>query len=128
MPRPRKPTKILQMNGAAKRNPGRMQDRENEPQPEAGIGEAPGHLNAKECAVWDELVSVIPAGVMGNTDRIALEHLARLIVESRGDRENWSSAREKDLLTYLTRFGLTPADRSKVSVPKVRDKSPWQDL
>lgn len=128
MPRNRTPTNVLELRGAGKKNPKRMRAREGEPDPEGGIGPAPAHLSDQQAAIWDELVDVIPAGVLGNSDRIALERLTALVDMVRHDPVNWSSAREKDLATYLSRFGMTPSDRSKISIPKEKPSSPWDDL
>jgi phage terminase small subunit len=128
MARPRTPTKVLQLRGADKKNPKRFKDRQNEPEPAAGIGEASQHLSEAEQKIWDELVGLVPAGVLGNSDRIALERVSVLLYQARYEREEWTSSKEKDLIQYLSRFGMTPSDRSKISVPKPKGADPWEDL
>ena len=128
MARNKTPTNVLELRGAGKKHPERMRDREGEPQPEGGIGPAPEHLSEGVGQIWDELVDVIPAGVLGNTDRIALERLSHLLFEARTYPDLWSSAKEKDLISYLSRFGMTPSDRAKNSIPKGSQANPWEDL
>lgn len=128
MARPRTPTKILQLRGAGKKHPERMRARENEMEPEAGIGPAPYHFTTAEREAWDEIVRMVPAGVLGNTDRIAVERAAKLLVRSRVADGTWTASDERSLITYLSKFGLTPADRSRVSTPKKGKKDAWDDL
>lgn len=129
MARNRTPTNVLELRGSGKNHPERLRERDGEPEPEAGIGPAPAHVSEEEAAIWDELVESIPAGVLGNTDRIALERLTRLVYEARTlPPQLWSSAREKDLISYLSRFGMTPSDRAKISIPKKGKENPWDDL
>jgi len=40
------------------------------------------------------------------------------------EREEWTSSKEKDLIQYLGRFGMTPSDRSKISIPEPRGSFP----
>ena len=128
MARPRTPTNILKLRGAGKKNPARMRERENEPKPDGGIGSAPEHLSDAQQQIWDELVDIIPPGVLGNTDRIWLERTSQLLDASRNRPDDWTSSKEKDLIQYLSRLGMSPADRSKVSVPKAPKRSPWEDF
>jgi len=128
MARPRKPTTVLETSGAAKQNPDRMKERENEPQPAGAVGKPPDNLNDTERAIWSEVASTIPAGVLGDTDRIALERLCRLVYQARYEPDDFTSAREKDLISYLGRFGMTPSDRAKIAIPSQSDTSQWDDL
>lgn len=111
--RPRKPTKVLELNGAFKRNASRKRE---EFTPEEDIGPPPPHM-VVEAEIWDEVVAMVPEGVLGSTDRIALEVICKLVFRMRYDWENMSAAQITRLETLLGRFGLTPSDRSKI-VPR----------
>ena len=126
MARPRKPTNVLQMKGAFKKNPGRK--RASEPVPTGGIGPAPEALSKRQRTIWDEIVAICPPGVLGNTDRIALEALVRLLEEFRHNYVEFPGSRMSQLVSLMGRFGLTPSDRSKIIVPKGKGKNPFEDL
>jgi hypothetical protein len=126
MARPRKPTNVLELKGAFKKDPQRK--RPSEPVPTGGIGPAPSALPAKLRVIWDEVVAICPPGVLGNSDRIALEALVRLLNEFRTDYAEFSGARMSQLVSLMGRFGLTPSDRSKIVVPKGKEKNPFANL
>tara|TARA_B100002003_G_scaffold193510_1_gene183019 strand:- start:2876 stop:3250 length:375 start_codon:yes stop_codon:yes gene_type:complete len=110
MPTPRKPAKIQEIS-AWKKNP---QRRREEFEPVGDIGPAPESLTV-EFEIWDELVAMFPPGILGSSDRVALEVLCRLVFKMRYDFENMSAAQIARLENLLGRFGLTPSDRSKVA-------------
>lgn len=124
MSRPRTPTALHVIRGTKRKHPERMRERENEPVPSGPIGEPPEWLTDEQVKCWHELVSICPPGVLGNSDRLALELTVRLMVESRGDN-GLSGTSIGHLISLLARFGLTPSDRSKVSVTKGDDKNPF---
>lgn len=66
MARPRKPSNILELNGAFKRNPARGKARENEPVPNGEIGDPPNHLPANVAECWREIVGFAHPGVLCN--------------------------------------------------------------
>lgn len=123
MGRPRTPTNILLLRGVDKVHPDRMKDREDEPQPSSGIGEPPKHLKAGERRAWNEIVHNSPPGVLFNSDRVALELAACLLVEFRTDRKEMKASDRSLLASLLARFGFTPADRSKVRAVGVTKKN-----
>jgi len=120
--RPRKPTKLLLLNGADKRNPGRLEARANEPEPEEGLGDPPEYFDAEQKARWAELVAIVPAGVLTRMDRPAAEQLCRLWARMR--RNEISVAQERLLASLWGKFGLTPSERSKVGAPGARKGKP----
>lgn len=124
MARPRTPTALHEIRGTGKKHPERMAERRDEPVPTAGIGPAKG-LDPQQAEAWDEIVSLCPPGVLGNSDRIALEMTVRLLVQFRNDPDEFPASRMGHLISLLSRFGLTPADRSKISVPKGNGKNPF---
>ena len=128
MSKPRKPTRILELTGARKQNPGRFKQRDSEPPPAGPVGEPPEHLTDAEADAWREVTDILPDGVAGLSDRIALERLARLVTMARTRPDEWTSAREKDLLSLTARFGMTPVDRAKIHIPRQVGANPWDDL
>lgn len=119
------PTAIKEARGSYKNHPERRN--ENEMQPLGGIGPAPDHAGAY-AETWDEIVKAMPPGVLGNTDRIAIEMLCKLVVKMRFDFEHMNAAEMTRLETLLARFGMTPADRTKITVPKGEKKNPFEGM
>lgn len=118
MPRARKPTNVLALSGAFKHNPKRGEARKDEPKPTEGIGEPPEHLDQAAAECWREIVGLAHAGTLSSSDRLILEHGSNLLAQLRAS--NWL-AHPTVLLrfeAFLTKLGLTPADRSRVSVKK----------
>lgn len=120
MPRPRKPTALLEMAGAFKKDPKRRRARDNEPTPDGPIGEPPPDLQPDVAAAWGEIVRTCPAGVLTKADRIAVRSAARLLAaENAGTIAVGERAQFHRLLESL---GMTPRGRSYVHVaPPVRE-------
>lgn len=125
MGRPRKPTNILKLNGAFKHDPARGKARENEPVPTGGIGSCPDHIS-ELTPIWDEVVDIVPPGVLSNCDRIIMEMICRSIHQLRTD--TISDGRFSRLAAMLGKIGLTPSDRSKIIVPKQYSTNPFDQL
>jgi hypothetical protein len=127
MARPRKPSNILELNGAFKRNPSRGKARENEPKPEGEIGDPPDHLPADVAGCWREIVGISHPGVLCKADRLIVEHAARILALQR--ERNWT---DRALLTrfeaVLGKLGMSPADRSKVAVIKPGGENPYAEF
>lgn len=122
MARPSKPTAVLELVGAFKKNPQRK--RVNEPRPTAGIGKfTDGPTTVPE--IWDEIVAQTVPGVMTISDRVALEIVCRLLAEIRINPNDISVGKATALCNLLGRFGLTPADRAKVTVPEKEKGDEW---
>lgn len=116
MARPRKPSAILELTGAFKKNPQRKRARASEPVPTGGVGLPPAHFDANLSAIWYEVISMIPAGVPTASDRIIVELTCSLIL---GLRHHTSERGDKALLkSCLASMGMSPAERSKISIPK----------
>ena len=117
MARPRTPTNVLQLRGAFKKDPQRARARQNEPEPKAGIGSAPDWMAADAKAAWDYLVSIALPGVLGDSDRAYLEVAAELLaLKRRVGLENIKAAKLGLLDRMLSKLGLNPADRSRVTI------------
>lgn len=126
--RPRTPTNILKLNGSAKRHPERMKERENEPVNTQPIGEPPEFLTDVEKSAFNEIVNISITGVLGQADRISVERAAVLLCKCRGLSDAPASYSEQaQLYKYLGQFGMLPADRSKISIPKKKKVNSFDD-
>ena len=124
--RPRKPTNVLQLSGAFRKDPQRLAARANEPQPDGPIGEAPAYMNEDEARVWGEIIAECPTGVLTNADRgiLAVTVSMRLHAEQ-GEPfvvdgvptsvRIFDTKKIALLMRCYTELGMTPASRSKVS-------------
>jgi hypothetical protein len=123
MPAQRKPTTLHEISGAFRKNPDRGRARKNEPVPKAGIGPAPRHMSEQERACWDEIVGIVPNGVLYDSDRLAVEITAKLLAKYR--RDEHSTPELTALRASLSALGLTPADRSKITVADRDARNPF---
>ena len=133
MARPRKPTNVLQLSGSVKKDPARFKERENEPENVNPIGEPIESMNQHEKDAWREVVKLSIPGVLGEADRLAVEMASRLLVKCRGlyefegERVPATIQEQTLFLRYLSQFGMTPADRSKINIPKAKPKNKFDD-
>jgi len=127
MPANRIPLNILLLRGADKKNPARLKERENEPVPKAALGDPPGHLAEDESKCWRELTSKAPYGVIGDCDAWEVEIASCLMAQYRRSRLDMPAARLNLLHSIMGRFGFTPADRSRISVPPLKEKNKFDD-
>lgn len=125
MARPRKPTNVLELNGAFRKNPARGREREGEAEPKAGIGPAPSWFGKKQVEAWDDLVRIAPIGVLGDSDRVYLELTAELLaLKRRLGVLAMDRAKLNKLEAMLGKLGLNPSDRSRVKVTGHRSPAP----
>ena len=121
MGRPRTPTAKLELTGAFKQNPSRGRARANEPKVNTPLGQPPAEFNDAEKATWFELKRIAPAKVLTGADRwlveVCCKIMTRLRREGIGGRYGVTVGEVAQLMQGLSRMGLTPADRSKISVP-----------
>lgn len=116
MPNHRKPTQILDLTGRLAHDRKRYEDRANEPRDNAPLGDPPEWLPATEREIWEQVAAQLVAGVALASDRSAFESMVRLIAKERRDGE-LSGPEGSRLSRLFAGFGMTPADRSRVSVP-----------
>lgn len=153
MARPRTPTALKLVKGTARK------DRTNkaEPKPRRVIPSPPEHLSDRARTAWGAMSVILDRmGVLTEADAVALEDLcetyaelveARQALRDRG-QATYEGGGEKSgtiyrsypevaqvadasrrLMALLTKFGMTPADRSRVSAAGEDDTSdPWADL
>ena len=123
---PRKPTKLKQIQGTDKQHPERLNA--DEPSPVRGIGPPHKILSEYESEIWDEIVGISYAGVLGEADRIALEMMCRLVAEMRLNFEEMTAAKITQLSQLIGRFGMTPSDRTKIIIPKKEGSNPFEGM
>jgi phage terminase small subunit len=122
MARPHKPTELLELSGAFRKNPAR---RRVNPKTENPLGDAPEYLRADERVAWAEIVFHLPEGVAVGSDRIALELFCQLVAKMR--RRVATAAETGQLIKMFACFGFSPSDRSRISVaPKTEEADPYE--
>ena len=129
----KKPAALRELHGTANRN--KHRDNQNAPTPSRGIGPAPSHFTELQRDTWDYLVSVMFAGVLGNSDRPQMELLTILFWRFRhGSYEDDAvipalAVGEMTLMNQIMgKYGMTPSDRQKIVVPKTEKKNPFEAL
>lgn len=115
--RPPKPTALKIIEG----NPGHRPLPENEPTPAVAGLEAPAWVKAAGRRVWDELAPEVHAnGCLTKMDTEAFALLCSLeAVVRRSPAKHLKEAAQVDRL--MARFGMTPSDRTRISVKKQND-------
>jgi phage terminase small subunit len=114
MARPRKPTNVLEFNGAFKKNPQRAAARANEPKDSPPINDgSPDWMNDDEKKAWRWVIAHAHPGVLTAADSGIVEltaQLRALVVAHIADSKDRAQLR-----TCYNDLGMTPASRSKVS-------------
>lgn len=123
----KKSSKIIHLEGNDKNHPERVNH--NEPKPVEKIGNAPRHLTDEQKAIWNEIISQVPPGVITKMDRMTLEMVSVLMLKFRKAAEpltvdmlageqalpKMQGNELSMLMKGLQTLGMTPADRSRVS-------------
>lgn len=121
MARPRKPSNVLELNGAFKKDP---QRRRASVKPPAGpVGDAPAHFDEHQLQCWNEVVEQAPPGVLKASDRSSVELLATLLAEFRQAPYAFNAAKHGNTLKLLQQFAMTPSSRENFSL-KSEDEAP----
>lgn len=143
---PPTPTNLKVIRG----NPGKRALNHDEPQPAKFDGDPPDYLDDKGKAEWSRLVPilsemrVLTAADFGTLANLCLAHQVKLRAQEEiGGSLTVTSAKGgtkadpavKIMLEaaqmenqLAQQFGMTPAARSRVKVPKAPAKSDWDDL
>jgi|SRR5579859_87678 len=116
MARPRKPTEVLKLTGAFRKDPQRRAARSSEPSGGSPVGEPPEYFGDDLIDLWRELVGISPAGVLTQADRWTVEVACRMMRMLRSGI--FGAAEVNTLIRCLSQMGMTPADRSKIVIPK----------
>lgn len=117
MGRPRTATKILELQGAFKKNPQRARPAEPEvtaPFPK----EVPDGFTDYQIRAWDEIVSCVPDGVLTGADLPSVKLVVMLYAEFLEKGVEMPTQRMNRLSLDMGKLGLNPADRAKLSVEK----------
>ncbi|KAA3639438.1 MAG: hypothetical protein DWP95_10355 [Proteobacteria bacterium] len=122
----KKPTAILELNNAFKKNPDRA--RPNEPKTEL-LGKPPTYFKAKQKKIWNEIKSNCAEGVLQQSDALAVEALVHLLEEFRDCPRVFQASKMTQMQGILKQLGMTPCARASVVVPKKEDKkSKFKDM
>lgn len=126
MGRPRKPTALRILTG----NAGKRPLPKNEPKPELGASPPPWLTTPAAVAEWDRLAPrLFKLGLLTEVDGEALALLCAHLADA-GEQVKMGRPVDPRLTAeirqFLGRFGLTPADRSKVtSTNPIKDEDPF---
>lgn len=134
MSRARKPTALLELTGALRKDPQRYRDRANEPRPDTSIGEPPADfirtdssLAARHLRIWHEFIAEAPPGVLTGCDRKILANACR--IQAAIEYGKATPAMFNQLRVYLNDMGMTPAGRSRVSGARQKpEEDEWEEL
>jgi hypothetical protein len=121
MARTRKPTNLHVLHGTLRKD--RHADRAGEPHGAPLPAEAPRHIVDPDLrAIWAELAGTLPDGVATAGDSVAFECLMRLVGKMRLRPAGLPAPELSQLRHLLAAFGMTPADRSRVSASPEKGK------
>jgi hypothetical protein len=115
--RPRKPTAVLELNGAYKKDPQRR--RTSEPIPTTEPGAAPEYLGEDGALIWDELVS--EGFWLTGADTFLLEVATKYMTLFR--QGVCEPKLVSQLISVLNKLGFGPAERSKIKAPGAKEES-----
>lgn len=124
MPAHRKPTNVLELNGAWRHDP---QRRRVEPQPHGPIGKAPKQGPITFAKAWGLIVAQCPEGVLADRDRVWVEVAASLYVQFRNDPAGMHPAKLSRLTAMLSSLGMSPADASRVVAKPPKERNPFDE-
>lgn len=124
MGRSRKTTQQHELSGSFDSHPERKAARALEPKPQGSLGAPPAcftvaggssaYTSERLTAIWNEIVSEVPPGVLTISDRKHVELACRLLYRIRRDQAKSGDYSRLDVL--LGKMGMNPADRSKVNI------------
>jgi len=125
MPQRRTSSRVLKARGSHLRHPERARARAKEPKYTGPLGAPPKEMRAGHRRLWSELADLVPAGVAEHSDRWTFEVLVCLMAKFRSGMALGGEVSQ--LLSLLAKFGMTPSDRSRVSVapPRAPKSDPW---
>jgi hypothetical protein len=113
MGRPRKPTAVLELTGAFRKNP---QRKRTDPPATGPLGDPPEHFTPEQAVVWHELAAVSPRGVLTRSDRLLVEIAVVLMLRVRKQGPRMRRGELNVLISVLSRMGMSPADRLRVGI------------
>lgn len=113
------------MNGTAKKNPQRINHKEPVSKAKLRI---PRHFNPDQKRIWREVIKNVADGVFQASDTYTIECIVNLLYRMRSEKLVFTAADQAALTRLLTRCGMTPVDRQKLSVEGVKPKNDFDDL
>jgi hypothetical protein len=121
----RLPVGTLKLRGTFAHDPKKFKAREAEPVVTQPLIDPPATFSESELEAWHDIVRTAPVGVLTIADSIAVESMARLLARERAQKASDPQGRRLDAL--LAKFGMTPADRTRVAVtmPAKRPENPF---
>jgi hypothetical protein len=128
MPRPRKPSKVLEISGAFKKNPARKRARATEPKVGLPLGAPPeewteGAGHNPRCAsllkIWQQIVDQDKVlKVLNSSHRFLVENTCHLMYKIRRASMGYGKATSGDyaqVKSNLVAMGMTPIDSPRVA-------------
>lgn len=113
----KKPSKILELTGAFKKDP----QRKNHQEPE-GKGEfnkdPPAHLTNSQKTHWHEIIGLVPDGVLTGSDVLQVEIVVGLLDMYREEKGRVHVSVIQRLTSEMGKLGLDPAARAKLQIDK----------
>jgi hypothetical protein len=123
----RTPTAILEARGSFINHKNRKEARAGEPVVTKKLGSPPKTFTDEQKKLWHEFTKIVPAGVATYADRWAVEVVVCAMAKFRAG--TITGGERSQLTSLLSRFGLTPADRSRVVATLVpKEESEWAEL
>jgi hypothetical protein len=123
----RTPTAILEARGSFINHKNRRDARAGEPVVTKKLGSPPKTFSDEQKKLWREFSKIVPPGVATYADRWAVEIVVSTMAKFRAG--TISGTETGHLTSLLSRFGLTPADRSRVvSTLGPKEESEWAEL
>jgi phage terminase small subunit len=130
MPQPRKPTKLLKLQGTARR------DRHGDPKSwlelPAGVPKPPAWLAGSALEQWLHLCNepIYRTVLTTLDDSIMLAHCVAYsqVADAHAAGKPVSSRAIASLLSTIGRLGLSPSDRAKVKLPIDKPANKWNDF
>jgi hypothetical protein len=121
------PTAILEARGSFINHKNRRDARAGEPVVTKKLGSPPKTFTDEQKKLWHEFAKIVPAGVATYADRCAVEIVVCAMAKFRSG--TITGAERSQLTSLLSRFGLTPADRSRVVATLApKEESEWAEL
>lgn len=147
--RPAKPTALKELAG----NPGKRRLNKNEPKPQQRKPSCPKHLTGEARREWNRMAKqLFDLGLLTEVDRAALAGYCQawgrwVQAEEKMSEPEFQMIKETDsgypvvspwmgianqamkqMLRFLTEFGMTPAARSRVTVIKEDEADPYEEF
>lgn len=119
MARQRKPSNVLELRGAFKKDPQRR--RKTLQVPDSPFGDPPDNFDELQRQAWLEILELAPPEVLKRSDRVQVELLASLIAEFRAARYAFPASKIGHLRLMLGSLGMTPASREGFGLVNLAD-------